>query len=145
MDTATVLKAIGDETRFKILTLLLQHNYCVRALSRKLGLSESAISQHIKVLREAGLLVGVKKGYYVHYDVNRDVLHQLASQIKELAALERELCRPDKVGCESAERKRCHLQKGSHNCSNGGQPFCHDKDSEEGRVKNHGNCKCHKS
>ena len=61
METTKILKAIADGTRFKILTLLLQQNYCVRALSRKLGLSESAISQHLKVLREAGLLVGVKK------------------------------------------------------------------------------------
>jgi len=61
MEITKILKAMADDTRFRILILLLQHNYCVRALSRKLELSESAISQHIKVLREAGLLIGVKK------------------------------------------------------------------------------------
>jgi len=89
MEITKILKAMADDTRFRILILLLQHNYCVRALSRKLELSESAISQHIKVLREAGLLIGVKKGYYMHYDVDRSTLHKLSSKIEELAAIER--------------------------------------------------------
>lgn len=130
MEVTKVLKAIADETRFKILILLLQHNYCVRALSRKLELSESAISQHLKVLREVGLLVGEKKGYFMHYDVDRNTLHELASKIEELAAIEREVCNPENVGCESSERKRCHVQKSSHNCSNKVQSFCHDEDRE---------------
>ena len=52
MDRTLVLKAIADETRLKIITLLLRHNYCVRALARKLELSESGVSQHLKVLRK---------------------------------------------------------------------------------------------
>lgn len=126
-----VLKAIADETRFKILKMLLEHNYCVRALSRKLELSESAISQHLKVLREAGLIVGVKKGYFVHYDVDRDTLHELASKIEELAAIEREVCNPENVGCESSEQKRCHVQRSSHKCFNEVQSFCHGEEREE--------------
>jgi len=105
------LKAIADNTRFNILTLLLQHNYCVRALSKKLNLSESAISQHLKVLKEAGLLTGEKKGYYMHYDVNRELLHKLSAKIKELAAIEREVCKPEKAGCDSAGQKKCHVQR----------------------------------
>lgn len=124
METTKLLKAIADETRFKILTLLLQHNYCVRALSRKLGLSESAISQHIKVLREAGLVIGVKKGYFKHYDVDRDKLHELALQIKKLTETKRKVCSPEKAGCKSSEQKRCHLQKDGHDSSNEGHPFC---------------------
>jgi predicted transcriptional regulator len=41
-----------------ILTLLLRNNYCVRTLANELNLTEATISQHLKVLREAGLLVG---------------------------------------------------------------------------------------
>ncbi|MFY9177405.1 MAG: metalloregulator ArsR/SmtB family transcription factor [Caldicoprobacterales bacterium] len=122
MEITKLLKAIGDESRFKILRLLLQHNYCVRALSKRLGLSESAISQHIKVLKEVGLLVGVKKGYYMHYDVNRDILHKLATQIKVLAEIEREVC-------DSLEIRS----------------ICHSKDREKGCAEKRGNCKGHKS
>lgn len=88
MDLLVILKALADKTRLKIIELLLKHDYCVRALSRKLGLSEAAISQHLKILREAGLLVGEKKGYYMHYKVDRDVLHRFASKIDELAKIE---------------------------------------------------------
>jgi len=58
MDKNKLLKAIADDTRMNILTLLLRHNYCVRALANELNLSEATISQHLKVLREAGVLVG---------------------------------------------------------------------------------------
>ncbi|NLM44608.1 MAG: winged helix-turn-helix transcriptional regulator [Clostridiales bacterium] len=145
MEVTKILKAIADETRFKMLKLLLQHNYCVRALARKLGLSESAISQHIKVLKEAGLLIGVKKGYYMHYDVDRDILRQLSTKIEELAAIERELCNPEKVGCKSSEQKICHVRKSGHKCSDEVKSICHGDDREEVGVENHGNCKCHKS
>ena len=47
MDFQKVLKAIADETRLKILMLLLRHNYCVRALANELKLSEATISQHL--------------------------------------------------------------------------------------------------
>lgn len=87
MDKTLVLKAIADETRMKIITLLLQHNYCVRALARKLEISEAAVSQHLKILREAGLLVGEKKGYFMHYDVNRNVLHELQKRLRHLPKL----------------------------------------------------------
>ena len=55
MDKTLVLKAVADETRMNILTLLLGHNYCVRALARNLKLSEATISQHLKMLRKAWL------------------------------------------------------------------------------------------
>ena len=85
MDRTRVLKALADETRMKILTLLLTHNYCVRALANELGLSEATVSQHLKVLREAGLLTGEKRGYYMHYDVERPVLKELAADLLALA------------------------------------------------------------
>lgn len=145
MDKTLVLKAIADETRMKILSLLLRHNYCVRALARKLELSEGAISQHLKVLRDAGLLTGEKKGYFMHYDVNREVLHALAADIEELASVEREACTPEEGGCHSSEQERCHAQK--QNCSEEVKEFCHGKDfaKGEGGHEHHGHCNCHRS
>ena len=141
MDRTLVLKAIADETRMKILTLLLKHNYCVRALARNLGLTEATISQHLKVLREAGLLVGEKRGYFMHYDVERNVLHELAAEIEALAAIEREACTPEMGGCEPSEQANCHV-KGD--CRDETKEFCHGTNHSEGN-EHHGNCKCHKS
>ena len=61
META-VLKALAEERRLRMVELLLRKERCVRDLARELGISESAASQHLKVLREAGLLTGVKRG-----------------------------------------------------------------------------------
>ena len=141
MDTRLILKAIADETRTKILTLLLRHNYCVRALARNLGLTEATISQHLKVLREAGLIVGVKKGYFMHYDVERGVLHELAQEIEALAVIERETCSPEQGGCRPAEHANCHA-KGE--CSDEAKAFCHGKDHGEGDA-HHGHCQCKES
>jgi len=142
VERTIVLKAIADETRMKILTLLLQHNYCVRALARSLELTEATISQHLKVLRQAGLLVGEKRGYFMHYDVERSVLHELANEIEKLAAIERETCTPEKGGCKPSEHEKCHV-KGE--CSEETKEFCHSKPLIEWECSHHGNCERHKS
>lgn len=139
MDRTLVLKAIADESRMKIMTLLLRHNYCVRALARKLEISEAAVSQHLKVLREAGLLVGEKKGYFMHYDVNRDILHELSKNMDELAAIEREACTPKQGGCQENEEAKCHNQ-GKGVCSDEVKEFCHGQNHEHNRQ-----CQCHQA
>lgn len=142
MDRSLVLKAIADETRMKILTLLLEHNYCVGALARSLELTEAAISQHLKVLREAGLLIGEKRGYFMHYDVERNVLHELSREIEALATIEREACMPEKGGCQTSGQEKSHV-KGE--CSGETIEFCHGIVSEVKGGGHRGDCKCHKS
>jgi len=142
MDKSIVLKAVADDTRIKILELLLGHNYCVRALAKKLSLTEATISQHLKVLREAGLLEGEKRGYFMHYDVKRDVLHELAKEIEAFARIERKSCEPDgDDDCAAGETQHCHKKTA---CSDEVKEFCHGKDSVEG-GEHHGDCNCHKS
>ena len=53
---AKTLKALGDPKRFLLLQLMSERGYCVRALAHRSELSESAVSQHLKILREAGNL-----------------------------------------------------------------------------------------
>lgn len=114
-NTTAVLKAIADDTRLKIVKLLLQHNYCVGALARRLELTEAAVSQHIKVLRKAGLLIGEKRGYFMHYDVDREQLRALASEFEKLAAIQREACKLQNEGCtkekENTQNGHCKCHK----------------------------------
>lgn len=140
MDTTLLLKAVADETRLKILTLLLKHNYCVSSLARSLELSEATISQHLKVLREAGLLNGEKRGYFMHYRVERDVLRGLASDIEALAATEHEGCRHEQGGGEPVESERCHEKQ----CGKEEQTLCHGADNgghRRGQCGQHGSGK----
>lgn len=106
-----VLKALADDTRMQILELLLRHNYCVSALARKSELSEAAISQHIKVLREADLLIGQKRGYFMHYDVNRKVLANLSNALHMLSLIPKEVCTPKQGGCTESRKQKCHHSK----------------------------------
>ena len=53
-----ILKSLSDETRYNLIKLLLSHDYCVGALAKRLNISESAVSQHLKILRTAGLVKG---------------------------------------------------------------------------------------
>ena len=79
------LKALAHETRLRLIHILLTQDLCGRALSRRLGISEAAVSQHIKILREAGLVAGEKRGYWVHYSVKRVVLEQIIGELERLA------------------------------------------------------------
>jgi ArsR family transcriptional regulator len=101
--TLPLLKALADESRLKIVKLLLQYNYCVGALARELQLTDAAVSQHLKVLREAGLVSGVKKGQYTHYAVDREQLKALATQFTHLAGLAKEECPHGEERCKEKE------------------------------------------
>ncbi len=81
-----VLKALADETRFKIITLLLNHDLCVGGLARRLAISEAAVSQHLQILRKAGAVKGEKRGYYTHYGVDREALKKVSEKILALAS-----------------------------------------------------------
>jgi len=82
-----MMKILSDETRFKIIGLLLQHDYCVGALAGKLGISDAAASQHLQILRRGGLIKGEKRGYWTHYVVEREALNQVADALRQFAAL----------------------------------------------------------
>ncbi len=78
----TILKVIADETRFEIIALLLEKAYCVKAIARQVNLSEAAISQHLQILRRAGLVKGEKRGYWTYYSVERQYLLQIVDEFR---------------------------------------------------------------
>ncbi|MDY6934906.1 MAG: metalloregulator ArsR/SmtB family transcription factor [Spirochaetota bacterium] len=71
---ARIFKALSVDTRVRIIQLLKKRSLCVNALSSHLGISPPAVSQHLRVLRDAEIIRGEKKGYYVHYEVNEETL-----------------------------------------------------------------------
>lgn len=67
-----ICKALSDPTRFKIFLLLNDRVSCVNAIVNFLQISQPAVSQHLKILREADLVKIEKRGYWVHYSANRE-------------------------------------------------------------------------
>jgi Mg2+-importing ATPase len=49
---------------------------CVNALPSRLGITQSAVSQHLRVLKSIALVKGEKRGYYVHYHINHEALER---------------------------------------------------------------------
>ena len=72
VELAAILKILSDPTRLRLIRLLGEHqgSLCVNALAHKLGVTQSAVSQHLRVLRGAELVHGDRQGYRVHYSLN---------------------------------------------------------------------------
>ena len=70
--------------RLKIYQALLERKHCVRSLSKKFGVSESAISQHMRVMKEAGLVYGEKYGYHMHYLPLQNAVDYLTEQFEKM-------------------------------------------------------------
>jgi DNA-binding transcriptional ArsR family regulator len=85
MSLVRSLKALAEEKRLRILRLLLESDLCVGALSRRLGITEPSVSRHLRILRDAGLVKGEKRGYWTHYAVEREALHRIATEIGRMA------------------------------------------------------------
>ena len=86
METAQALKAMSHPIRLQMVELLLQRRMCVRSLARHFEVSEPTISVHLKVLKNAGLIIGEKKSYYMHYRVIRENIEELSQFFSALSA-----------------------------------------------------------
>jgi DNA-binding transcriptional ArsR family regulator len=86
-DQAGLLSVLADPTRLKLLELLSQqrdHNaLCVNALAFRLGVTQSAVSQHLKILKGAGLVKGEKRGYRVHYYIKQEALSKAKKSLSQ--------------------------------------------------------------
>ncbi len=74
---ALVFSALADPTRIRLLNLLSSHApgaLCVNALAGLLGVTQPAVSQHLRILKTAGLVHGERRGYHIHYTIDSDAL-----------------------------------------------------------------------
>jgi ArsR family transcriptional regulator len=81
---ADILRALGDATRLGVLQALLERPYHVNDLMEKLHVEQSLLSHHLKVLREAGLVVATRDGKAVRYEVTPAIAGAKESQCIDL-------------------------------------------------------------
>ena len=72
MTTVTIFKALADETRLRLLRILLHHELSVNELVSILKMGQSRISRHLRVLSDAGLTTFRRDGLWVFYQANQD-------------------------------------------------------------------------
>lgn len=83
-DLAILGKAMGDETRLTILRMLLDGEMCVCEIMARLPLSQPAVSHHLKILRQAGLVVDRRESRWIYYDLDRQGLARVQELWDEL-------------------------------------------------------------
>jgi len=81
---AAIAKVLSVDTRVRILQLLQQQPFCVNALAARLEVTHSAVSQHLRILRNAGLVTAEKRGYWVHYRLNEDTTRRWRDALSRL-------------------------------------------------------------
>jgi len=77
---ATVLKAMGDETRLHLLESLLIGEKCVTDLVQELNCSQPHVSHHLRILRDLGLVEGHREGKQVRYRVSPAIQRGLTNK-----------------------------------------------------------------
>jgi DNA-binding transcriptional ArsR family regulator len=83
---ARVLKVLAVGTRVRLIQLLRQRTLCVNALAARLDVTQGAVSQHLRVMRDADLVIDERRGYRVHYRLNEETLEQWRTEIDALLA-----------------------------------------------------------
>jgi ArsR family transcriptional regulator len=97
-EVAVLAKALGHPARVRIMRLLIARDACYCGqLIDELGLAQATVSQHLKVLRDAGFIVGEIEGLRTCYWASRDRLAQLH---ESLGGLLDEAVEVDTSGCD---------------------------------------------
>jgi len=77
-EQAKIFGILADPTRLKLLKLLAGQRepdaICVNAIAFKLGVTQPAVSQHLRILKSSGLVKGERRGYRIHYFIKRETL-----------------------------------------------------------------------
>lgn len=97
-EVAVLAKALGHPARVRIMRLLLAQDACYCGqLVEEVGLAQATVSQHLKVLKDAGLIVGEIEGARVCYCAGRE---RLAELYELVGSLVEEAVEVDTTGCD---------------------------------------------
>jgi len=103
MKNIEAFKILSNPLRMRILEELLKGSRCVTKIAEKLGVSQPAVTQHIRALERLNLVIGERKGNRIHYSINLSGLEEMKKAISQLlSGLE-----PREERCEDVEKCGC--------------------------------------
>ena len=88
---AALLAAVADPIRLQLLHLLVGKTRCVCDLQPEPAIPGNLLSYHLKVLREAGLIEGTRRGRWIDYSLTDGALERLHSALPDPAMVARQL------------------------------------------------------
>lgn len=84
---ARVFKALCDERRLQILELLQGGEKCACVLTDALGMPQSSLSYHMKILCDSGIVVGREEGKWTHYRISRAGGERAVQLLREITSV----------------------------------------------------------
>ncbi|AGK75464.1 ArsR/SmtB family transcription factor [Streptomyces microflavus] len=81
-----LMRVLSDPLRLQIVTLLARETLCTTHLVEETGARQTNLSNHLRVLREVGVVETEPCGRFTYYRLRPDVIAQLAGQFADLAA-----------------------------------------------------------
>jgi ArsR family transcriptional regulator len=141
LELAPMFKALAAPARITMVQLLKDRALCVGALAKKLGITPGAVSQHLQLLKEAGLVEAEKRGYFLHYRLNQQTLANWKETLAEfltapedfepcifikrgggtMCTCKTECQKPEELKgkpeeCSPEQIKKCHGEVSEHPC-----------------------------
>lgn len=86
MKKSDVFKVFSNEIRIKIFEFLLEGKMCVSGIVNKLNVTQLTVTQHLKILQQAGLIKSEKIGYWMHYSINESGLNKIKKELEDFAS-----------------------------------------------------------
>lgn len=110
---AEIFKQLGDSARIRIFWILCHYEECVINISALMNMSSPAVSHHLRVLKDNGLIEGRRDGKEVYYKVKDSeicrLLHQMIEEVMEVACPEKENETNSASPAETAKRVHHYL------------------------------------
>jgi DNA-binding transcriptional ArsR family regulator len=83
-EVAELFKVLSVDKRIEIIELLKIVPMSVNSIAESLGVTQSAVSQHLRVLKAAGLVRDERQGYWIYYSLNREVLEKCRQRLNRV-------------------------------------------------------------
>ncbi|MBI5204891.1 MAG: winged helix-turn-helix transcriptional regulator [Nitrospirae bacterium] len=83
-ESADLFKILSVDKRIEIVERLKKEPMSVNALAEALGITQSAVSQHLRVLKSAGLVRDERQGYWIYYSLNKDALEKCRQRLNRI-------------------------------------------------------------
>ncbi|MEW6086950.1 MAG: metalloregulator ArsR/SmtB family transcription factor [bacterium] len=83
-EAAELFKIFSVDKRIEVIELLKKEPMSVNVLAEALKITQSAISQHLRVLKSAGLVKDERRGYWIYYSLNRDALEKCRQRLNRI-------------------------------------------------------------
>lgn len=83
-EAAELFKILSVDRRIEIIELLKREAMSVKALAEVLGVTQSAVSQHLRVLKSVSLVSDERRGYWIYYSLDREVLEMCRQRLNRI-------------------------------------------------------------